>query len=164
MLPIHTILHPTDFSEASGYAFQLACALTRDYGARLVVLHVVEPPLPIYAEGAVIIPPAMSETKAATQKLQSIQAPTGNVRVEHRLLEGVADVEILRTAEEIKADLIVMGTHGRMGLVRLLMGSVAESVSRKAPCPVLTVRGSLPGLMGKSRSAITESGADAARP
>jgi nucleotide-binding universal stress UspA family protein len=160
MVPIRTILHPTDFSESSGYAFQLACALTRDYGARLVVVHVAEPPLPIYAEGAVLVPPAKTQTESATEKLHSMQAPAGDVRVEHRLLEGAADVEILRATEEIKADLIVMGTHGRTGLSRLVMGSVAESISRKAPCPVLTVRGPLRGLKEKPRPAISESEAD----
>jgi len=93
LLAIRTVLHPTDFSERSEFAFRLACSLARGYGARLVVLHVAEPPM-----------------------------------------------EILGVAEETKCDLIVMGTHGRTGLGRLLMGSVAEQVVRKATCPVLTVK------------------------
>jgi quercetin dioxygenase-like cupin family protein len=68
------------------------------------------------------------------------QPPDGDIRVEHRVAEGNASQEILRSAQALKCDLIVMGTHGRTGLDRLLTGSVAEEVLRKAPCPVLVVR------------------------
>ena len=66
MLPIHTILHPTDFSERSQYAFWLACSLARDYGARLIVLHVVALPTVVYGE-AVVVPPNPEELRAAAQ-------------------------------------------------------------------------------------------------
>jgi len=139
MLAIHTILHPTDFSEHSQYAFALACALTRDYGARLVVLHVVAVPVVVYGEG--VVPPNPEEVRAeARDQLARLQVPHADVRAERRLEDGDADETILRVAQEIQADLIVMGTHGRTGLGRLLMGSVAEKVLRKATCPVLTVR------------------------
>ena len=139
MLPIRTILHPTDFSEYSGYAFRLACALARDYGARLVVLHVAAPPVVVYGEG--VLPPAPEDYQERLRgQLQQVVSPDPKVPVEHRLVEGDAVTEILRLAEETKCDLIVMGTHGRTGLGRLLMGSVAEQVVRKAPCPVLTVK------------------------
>lgn len=138
MLPIRTILHPTDFSERSGYAFQLACALTRDYGARLVVLHVAPRPVIAYGEG--ILPPDPEAVfQEAKEQLARLEVPGGNVRAERRLEEGDPTTEILRVAREINADLIVLGTHGRTGLARLLMGSVAEEVVRKASCPVLTV-------------------------
>src|SRR5262249_33247405 len=75
----------------------------------------------------------------AKLQLRKIQAPA-EVRVEHRLAEGDAAAEILRVARETNCDLVVMGTHGRKGLGRLLMGSVAEQVVRKAPCPVLTLK------------------------
>jgi len=139
MLPIHTILHPTDFSDHSTHAFQLACALTRDYNARLVVLHVVVPPTVIYGEG--ILPPDPELLRReAQEQLAHLLAPQANVRAERRLAEGDPAAEVLSAAEEIGADLIVMGTHGRTGLGRLLMGSVAEEVMRHAPCPVLTTR------------------------
>jgi nucleotide-binding universal stress UspA family protein len=139
MLPIRTILHPTDFSEPSEYAFQLACGLAWDYGARLVVLHVTTPPIPIFGD-AVPVPAAADYYPAATEEqLNRMRAPDPNVRMEHLLREGNPTTETLEAAAEIDCDLIVMGTHGRTGLKRLFTGSVAEQVVRKAPCPVLTV-------------------------
>jgi len=144
MLPIHTILHPTDFSDRSGNAFQLACALTRDYGARLVVLHVSVPPTIVYGQG--ILPPDPEILRQeAKEQLDRLQAPQADARAERRLEEGDPATEVLRLAREIGANLIVMGTHGRTGLGRLLMGSVAEQVVRKATCPVLTVTTPFPG-------------------
>jgi nucleotide-binding universal stress UspA family protein len=138
MLPIHTILHPTDFSERSVNAFHLACGLARDYGARLVVLHVAVPPTVIYGEG--ILPPNPElQLQEEQRQLDSLQTPQPGVRAERRLEEGDPATEILRVAQEIGANIIVMGTHGRTGLTRLLMGSVAERVVRKASCPVMTV-------------------------
>jgi len=139
MLAVRTIVHPTDFSEQSQAAFGLACSLARDYGARLIVLHVVSAPTFVYGEG--YLPPAEEElVTLARQQLSQIHAPEENVRVELLLEQGDVAREILRVAQETGADLIVMGTHGRTGLSRLLMGSVAEMVMRKALCPVLTVR------------------------
>jgi len=143
MLPIRTILHPTDFSERSVYALHLACALTRDYGARLVVLHVAAAPLIIAAEGALPLEPD-SVARAEKDQLDRLDVPDVGVRAERQLAEGDPVTEILRVAGEIHADLIVMGTHGRTGLERLLLGSVAELVMRKAPCPVLTSRTPFP--------------------
>jgi nucleotide-binding universal stress UspA family protein len=142
MAPIHTILHPTDFSEQAAYALQLACSLARDYGARLVVLHVFRPPV-VYGEG--LIPPDLGSLKEEERdQLQRLQVPDVGVRAERRLADGDPAAETIRAARELGADLIVMGTHGRTGLGRLLMGSVAEQVVRKAPCPVLTVKTPLP--------------------
>jgi nucleotide-binding universal stress UspA family protein len=143
MLPVHTILHPTDFSEQSGHAFEPAGALARDYGARLIVLHVAEPPFLIHGETLLPPDPEILSGEAKAQ-LDRLEVPVANVRAERRLKEGDPAAEILRAAREALADLIVMGTHGRTGLVRLLMGSVAEQVVRKAPCPVLTVKTPFP--------------------
>jgi nucleotide-binding universal stress UspA family protein len=144
MLNIRTILHPTDFSENSDYAFRLACALARDYGARLLVLHVATPPPVVgYAEGIMIPEPAESH-ELIRQRLQQLRASEPEIEVEHRLVEGDGATEILQTARDTKCDLIVIGTHGRTGLIRLLMGSVAEQVVRRAACPVMTVRQPLP--------------------
>jgi nucleotide-binding universal stress UspA family protein len=143
MLSVRTILHPTDFSEHSQYALWLACALARDYGARLVVLHVVHSPVVVYGEGAV--PPDPEEMRAeAQEQMEALQVPCPNVRAERRLEEGDVVETILCTAGECQANLIVMGTHGRTGLGRLLMGSVAEQVVRKAACPVLTLKTPFP--------------------
>jgi nucleotide-binding universal stress UspA family protein len=144
MLAVHTILHPTDFSEHSQSAFWLACALARDYGARLVVLHVVATPTVVYGDG-VVVPPDPEELRdIAREQLDRLQVPHGDVRAERRMAEGDAVEAILRMAQDVQADLLVMGTHGRTGLGRLLMGSVAEQVVRKASCPVLTVKTPFP--------------------
>lgn len=138
MLAIKRIVHPTDFSTGSEAAFELACSLARDYGATLVVCHVVPPPSAVI-EGVVITIP-VSEQAEARNRLSCVRASDRLINVVHRLETGDPAHEILRVAEEDHADLIVMGTHGRGGLSRLLMGSVAEAVMRKAPCPVITVR------------------------
>ena len=140
MLAIRTILHPTDFSEPSQNALGLACALARDYGARLIVLHIAELPTVASAEGVVLPPNPEELRRAAQEQLDRLPVPHANVRAERRLEQGDAVTEILRVAQEAHADLIVLGTHGRTGLGRLLMGSVAEQVVRKASCPVLTVK------------------------
>jgi nucleotide-binding universal stress UspA family protein len=144
MLPIHTILHPTDFSDRSEHAFRVACALARDYDARLVVLHVDNLPLALYGD-ALAMPRPDDYQDRLREQLNDLRAP--GVEVEHRLNEGNPVTEILGAAEEVNADLVVMGTHGRTGLGRLLMGSVAEQVLRQAPCPVLTVRAPFPELV-----------------
>jgi len=142
MLPVHTILFATDFSENARQAFILACALARDCGARLVVLHVTPPPLSHEKLEADRNP---EEYYGVLWKaLREVRAPDDNVAVEHRLAEGDAAAQILHVAEETKAGLIVLGTHGRTGLPRLLLGSVAEQVLRRARCPVLTVKSPFP--------------------
>jgi nucleotide-binding universal stress UspA family protein len=139
MLPIRTILHPTDFSDRSQNAFRLACSLARDYGAHLIVLHVVPTPLAVYMEG-VVAEPAENWCEGVQAQLCELKPDFPDVKPEHRAVEGDAVHEILTFAKENPCDLIVMGTHGRTGLGRFLMGSVAEGVVRKAPCPVLTVK------------------------
>jgi nucleotide-binding universal stress UspA family protein len=139
MLPLGTVLHPTDFSENSEFAFRVACALGRDYNARLILLHVMAPPMVIYSGGPVPAEmwPSIDEVQ---EKLHKLEGHAHRIRVESQVLEGDAVDMILRAAEEAHSDVIVMGTHGRTGLGRLLMGSVAEAVIRKAPCPVLSVK------------------------
>jgi nucleotide-binding universal stress UspA family protein len=140
MLPIRTILHATDFSQSANFAFSLACALARDYGARLVILHVAAPP-PIvgYAEGIMVPEPAES-FEELRERLNAVQPQDPEINVNRRLVEGDAASEILRAAKDANCNIIVIGTHGRSGLSRLLMGSVAEQVVRRAECPVLSVR------------------------
>jgi nucleotide-binding universal stress UspA family protein len=138
MLPVHTILFPTDFSENAQQAFPFACSLARDCGARVVVLYVTPPPLGHDELEAQRDPEEYY--RPLWKALREMQAPDNDVRVEHRLEEGDASQRILEAAQEIPVGLIVMGTHGRTGLGRLLLGSVAEQVLRKAACPVLTVR------------------------
>jgi nucleotide-binding universal stress UspA family protein len=132
-LPGRTVLHPTDFSERSEAAFQLACGVVTD-GGRLVVLHVASA-----ARGSPVAQPG-GYHEGLRNDLQRLQAPDPETHLERRLEEGDAAAEIVRVAHEINADLIVMGTHGRTGLARLLVGSVTEEVLLKAPCPVMTVK------------------------
>ena len=139
MLSIHTILHPTDFSPNAEYALRLACSLAQDYDARLILLHAsMPPPGPIDA-----LPPNPNVSAESQEtllgKLPWPETPETGVRVEHRVAEGQPADEIVRLARKVSCDLIVMGTHGRTGLARLLHGSVAEEVLRTAPCPVLSV-------------------------
>lgn len=142
MLTIRTILHPTDYSESSRPALELACALARDFGAKLVVCHVSPPPIITAGEGVgVIVDFPTGEAEQMTARLKQVLPDDPQIRVAHELLRGDPASEIVRLADEAKADLIVMGTHGRRGITRFLMGSVAEGVMRHAPCPVLTVRG-----------------------
>ncbi len=142
MLAIRKILHPTDFSTNSEPAFRLACAVARDYGARLLVLH-VSTPFVAYGEGMVTTPPP-DYTETLRVRLQKIRSGDPKVLIEHKLVEGDPAADILRVAREAGCDLIILGTHGRTGLGRLLMGSVAEVVVRRAHCPVLTVKTPLP--------------------
>jgi nucleotide-binding universal stress UspA family protein len=143
MFPLHVILHPTDFSPSSEQAFHLACSLARDHGARLIALHVLERPL-IIQSGVMTPPPPPAplpdEREALLERLRRLQPSAPGVRVECRVEEGDPTTAILQVAQEAACDLIVLGTHGRTGLRRLLLGSVAEQVVRKAPCPVLTVK------------------------
>lgn len=144
MFSIHTILHPTDFSKPAEYAFHLACSLARDHGARVVVLHVASSPIS-YGELLAYLPPDEFKEKLwdSLRAIQHSDPEIRELRVETEMAEGDPAREIVRTAQDIGCDLIVMGTHGRTGLERLLMGSVAERVVRKAPCPVLTAKASI---------------------
>jgi nucleotide-binding universal stress UspA family protein len=139
MLPISAILHPTDFSQCSDDAFRLACSLAKVHGARLIVLHVREIPIADYDEFG-HSPEHPKSDEAIHEQLNRMIRAQSTVSVEHLLGTGGPADEIVRIANEIPCDLIVMGTHGRTGLGRLLMGSVAEKVVRKAPCPVLTIK------------------------
>ncbi|MFN2624215.1 MAG: universal stress protein [Chthoniobacterales bacterium] len=129
MLAIKTILHPTDFSEPSRVALDMACGLASDYGAQLVIIHVMATPL---------LAPA-TKVAGIQSKLDGLEIPTNGIDVVRRIEEGNPAAEILRMGQICNADLIVMGSHGRGAMERWLMGSVAESVMRAATCPVLTV-------------------------
>jgi nucleotide-binding universal stress UspA family protein len=143
VFPLRTILHPTDFSERSAQAFQVACALARDADARVVALHVFPPVVFNFGAGPSVTTLEQERDRLWDQLLR-LQPLYPGVGVEHRLEEGGPAEEILRVAAALPCDLIVMGTHGRTGLGRVLMGSVAEDVLRRAPCPVVTVRAPSP--------------------
>ena len=133
------IVFATDFSTASEGALAYATALARDSGAMLVIAHVEEMPVSYPGGEMVFIQPDYPNPVLRTM-LEAVVPTDASVRYEHQLRMGAAADEIVRLAQELNADVIVIGTHGRSGLGRILMGSVAESVMRKATCPVLTVK------------------------
>jgi nucleotide-binding universal stress UspA family protein len=141
MLAIKSILHPTDFSASAASAFLFARTLAKGHGARIILLHVVEVPV-VGPAGMVPFPPPAPpiNREARNAQLQAIAAANPEIQVECSLAENEPASAILDVARQAGCDLIVMGTHGRTGLSRLLMGSVAEKVVRHAQCPVLTLK------------------------
>lgn len=141
------ILHASDFSPASRRAFTEAVALAEANRAELILVHVVGvviPPL----EDSYVSPRALDRMITSTRtdarkRLDALvrKAKAAGVTVTGELLDGTPRDAIPRAARRKRADLIVMGTHGRTGLGKLFLGSVAERVVRTAHCPVLTVRG-----------------------
>ena len=146
MPTISTILVATDFSEASDAALNYAKSLATAFGATVPVLHVLED-LAAHAwttEVYVAALPGVHEEmeKQAHERLDACLTPAEReaFKAQLALRTGSAFVEIVRHARDVKADLLIMGTHGRGAIAHMLLGSVAERVVRKAPCPVLTVR------------------------
>jgi nucleotide-binding universal stress UspA family protein len=146
-ISIRKVLFPTDFSELSLIGLRYARALTQQFGAQLYCLHVVDEAQQYWSalgpEATPIAPPVDDILEAASKQMQAFHdehligleyAPVTKVAL------GKPFVEIIAYAREITCDLLVMATHGRSGIMHALMGSTAERVVRKAPCPVLTVR------------------------
>lgn len=139
-----TILVPTDFGEGSDAAIAYAVELAKVIGAELVVLHTYEIPVVGFPDGTLVATAELTTRvlEGARTGLAGIATklePSG-VRVRTLVKQGDTWRTILEVADEVSAGLIVMGTHGRRGLPRALLGSVAEKVVRTASCPVLTVR------------------------
>jgi nucleotide-binding universal stress UspA family protein len=144
MISIERILCPIDFSDFSRHALDRAVAVAKYYDAAVTVLHVVPEVVPPYPPpDAPLFPPIiltpedLKQFQAAAEHF--VRTEVGDVAVTAVAQQGSAVGEIVRFAERWPADLLVMGTHGRSGFDRLMLGSVAERVLRKAPCPVLTV-------------------------
>jgi nucleotide-binding universal stress UspA family protein len=135
-MSIRTIVCPIDFSQTSYAALDVAASLARDCKATLVVAHCEDIPLGGVNSYGVTMP----DTKEMQADLDQAISEVEGVHCEKRLVRGDPLHGIIGLAEKESADLIVIGTHGRTGLRRVLMGSVAESVVRHAKCPVLTVR------------------------
>jgi nucleotide-binding universal stress UspA family protein len=133
------ILFPTDFSERSLAALETAVSLARDRNATLVVAHCQETPLAYGGDELAYGVPAPDDAELKSM-LDHVVERVQDVPCEKRLLRGVPWRSIVGLAEKEDVKFIVMATHGRLGLLRLLMGSVAEAVVRHAHCPVLTIR------------------------
>lgn len=146
MIALKRIVLPTDFSENARQAGRYAVALAERFGAELHLLHVMQDLVAVAPEPGLMAPitsdAIVERTHAAEQLLAKLPEPDWGspASVVRATRVGPPFLEIVRYARETDADLIVLGTHGRSGLAHILMGSVAERVVRKAPCPVLTVR------------------------
>ena len=147
MARIRRILYPSDFSPASRRAFTTAVAMASSNGAALTILHVIVPIVPLLPEQAF--------DSATWQRVDRLvrrrgheqltrlaaRARKAGVRASTLLMEGDPSQHIVRASRSTKADLVVMGTHGRKGFSRFFLGSGAERVVATARCPVVTVRG-----------------------
>ena len=143
MISLKKILVPTDFSEQSVKAVRYGAELAATFGAELHLFHAVETVPIMYGEGGAYLPPdTMAEVlAAATTQLDDLKIDTADgLPVIRKVVQGHPFVEVVRYAKDNATDLIVIGTHGRGAIAHLLLGSVAERVVRKAPCPVLVVR------------------------
>ena len=143
MVAISRILCPVDFSDFSRHALDYAAGIARWYEARITALHVVPPitsMLPVAGEG--LYPPLVFRPEDLDQfrkELESFVRASGIEALDTEVAQGSVPREIARFARELPADLLVMGSHGRSGFERLMLGSVTEKLLRNAPCPVLTV-------------------------
>ena len=127
MFQVHSVLYATDFSSYSNQAYFHAVAIAEHHGAELTICHVYSP--------------AMGHDRAHwNEQLEQIRPANPTIPVNHVLLEGDPAEEIVRYATEEGMNIIVIGTHGRSGKDRLLMGSVAEKILREAPCSVLVIK------------------------
>ena len=152
-----TLVHPTDFDEPSKEAFRVAQSIARALGARLVVLHVVPPPAVVTQDGRVIRNPPDPEPIDLWAGYRALQADGPTPPVEYAVVVGdrsesrrLLDEEIREQGEGV---LVVMGTHGRRGIGRLLWGCKAEEVVRDCPCPVLVVKSPSPKVTARDRGA-----------
>ncbi len=146
-MDVRSIIVPTDFSECARHAVPAAAALARLFGASVVCLHVVEPVArPVgWTPVGEPLPPAelderVEESAARDLPLFSKSEEFAGLEVEDLIARGEPAAERARVAEERGAGLIVISSHGRAGLGRILFGSTAESVVRHARCPVLVVK------------------------
>ena len=144
-MKIEQILFPTDFSKGSYHAMPYAVDFSRHYNAKLYILHIIyDFTKAMYSHIPHISSDKMLDdiTAWAENEIDNccIEQIRGLSKVEKLVLKGIPYEEIVKFAKDNKIDIIVMGTYGRVGLDKLIFGSTAERVVRKAPCPVLTVR------------------------
>ena len=149
-LQYKTILVPIDFSDFSKSALKYAVTFAQHYHSKLILIYVMEPVIypPDFSMGQITLPTINFEVdKRAKEELNKLaEAEIGSlVQVETVLKTGKPFIEIIETAKEVDADLIIISTHGHSGVEHILFGSTADKVVRKAPCPVLTLREPIKG-------------------
>jgi nucleotide-binding universal stress UspA family protein len=144
MIAIKKLLVPTDFSEYSQFALKYAVAFAEGFAAQVYVIHVYEPyPQGAVFEGMVYDSELVAKAEAkARAELEAVvaQLTARSIHAEAVFVTGRPYVQIVREAEKLGVDLIVLATHGRRGVSHLVFGSNAEKVVRLSPCPVLTVK------------------------
>jgi len=142
MIDLKHILVPTDFSKHSHIALTYGVAFAKKFGAQLHLLHIVQDLAVFFPDTVTVVPPTDQLTEAVEAALLRVvqENHLEDLKVKTVVRSGSPFHEVAQYAREENVDLIIMGTHGRGGLMHLLMGSVAEKVVRKSPCPVLTVR------------------------
>jgi nucleotide-binding universal stress UspA family protein len=150
MTMFQTLIHPTDFDEPSMEAFRVARSLAQALGARVVVFHIVPRPAIVTQDGRVILDPHNAEPVDLWAEYRTLQADTPKVPVQYAVVVGdkakakhLLEEKIRELGEGV---LLVMGSHGRRGISRLLWGSKAEEVVRECTCPVLVVKAPPPKL------------------
>jgi nucleotide-binding universal stress UspA family protein len=140
-----TILFATDFSESSEHAFKYALSLSRKFESRLAVIHVINEPVDLrgFYVPHISFDKLEEEIEQGAWKMMEKFCSSNadeTIKWESFVVPGLPYEEIIKKAQEIGADLIVVGTHGRTGLDHVLFGSTAEKVVRKSPVPVMTIR------------------------
>src|SRR5271167_4701063 len=150
MALFQTIVHPTDFDEPSKEAFRVARSLAQALGARVVVFPVVPPPAIVTQDGRVILDPHKADPLDLWAEYRAIQGDGLAAPVQYAVVVGDRSESRRLLEEKIRelgeGVLVVMGSHGRRGISRLLWGSTAEEIVRDCPCPVLVVKAPAPKL------------------
>jgi nucleotide-binding universal stress UspA family protein len=164
-MKMKNILVPTDFSDRSAAAVEYASELAATTGAKLHIVHVddlVDFAAMSAAEGVYVYDTPERTQRALKARLAKVKPTKANVHFSHHFVQGVPSAQIVALADELPTDLIVMSSHGRSGLSRVLMGSVAENVLRHAKCPVLIVK-QAPRPASKTRKKATGSNASVSK-
>lgn len=146
-MEIRSILVPTDFSECGNYALSYAASLARCFGASIICVHVIEPIVPTVGYSGMTEPLPIADISEQLEDSAERELPKlaecddcAGLEIEELIVHGEAASEIVRVAKERAVDLIVISSHGRTGLGRILFGSTAEAVVRHAFSPVLVVK------------------------
>jgi nucleotide-binding universal stress UspA family protein len=164
MSPFKQILVPTDFGEAAQHALDMAVSLAEKFNAEITLMHAVWVPTSMYPYSDALYLAPMDEWTRAAQK--SLDAAVADLRQRYPRCKGIVVADdpapaILAMAKKLRSDLIVMGTHGRRGLSRIFLGSVAEKTVRLSEIPVLTVGG--PQEIEAKKKGLAETGASQQR-
>jgi nucleotide-binding universal stress UspA family protein len=166
MAMFQTLVHPTDFDGPSKEAFRVARSLAQALDAKVVVFHVVPHPAIITQDGGVVLDPHNAEPIDLWAEYRMLQAETPKVPVQYAVVVGDKSESRRLLEKKIRelgeGALVVMGSHGRHGISRLLWGSKAEEVVRECPCPVLVVKTPSPNVPAVGQGAMaTVSGSGA---